>query len=240
MILFIYIYMISILIPIKFDSLDRRNNLEIVVSYIHKWFPGFRIALAEQKESLFYKTRLINETMPRIQTEYMAIWDCDVLLPRVQIIETIDKLNQGYETVYPYDGTFLNVGKEFHGGIRQSLSVDGIDPRLCQRGYGMVEVTKDRQSFGGCVFFRTEAFKRLGMMNEGFKGYGPEDAELGYRMMRISKFTRISGPLFHLDHVRKEDSVENHAWVDQNHNLFKKILDMDINQLKEFYGVKAL
>lgn len=245
----------TLIIPVRFDSQDRINNYLTVINFIKDDFPSFNILVCEHdKESklpqtsytklthklisssdmLFYKTKCINDAVKEITTKYFAIWDADILLKPDQILKTISLLREGYETVYPYDGTFLNVPKMYHQAIRFTNSVNSIYESQCIRGLGMPELTSDRQSFGGCVFFNKESFIKYGMANEKMISYGPEDAEIAYRFRLVSKYIRVNGPLYHLDHERTLNSTEEHTHASKNHEEFNKILKMDKNTLLEY------
>lgn len=248
----------TVIIPVRFDSQDRIRNFLTVLQFLKQDAPTIKVLVCEHDETikmpqealsfgldlkhlfiqskdlLFYKTRCINDAVKQTTTDWFAIWDSDVLLKPSQLNKTIEYLENGYETVYPYDGVFLNVPKHFHTAMRFTLSLDNVDIRSCQRGYGMVEVTPDRQSFGGCVFFNKAAFIKNGMANEYMVSYGPEDAEIGYRFRMLTKYIRVEGPLYHMDHVRNINSTEDHPLAQANHAEFRKILKLSKEELVEY------
>lgn len=247
----------TIIIPVRFDSQDRINNLKTVLKFLNKDFtvqiivcehdseqklpteildeyPNVLPIFIETKDELFYKTKCINDMVKIIKTPYFALYDADVLLRTDQILQTIAKLREGYETVYPYDGTFLNVPKFYVGKLNRSVDLNSVEEPACKKGLGMPEITKDRQSFGGCVFFNTKSFVENGMANEYMISYGPEDGEIAVRFRLLTKFIRINGPIFHLDHARLLNSTEDHKMAQNNHNEFNKVLAMTKDQLIEY------
>jgi hypothetical protein len=245
----------TFIIPVRFDSNDRIENVKLCTKYINHYYDTNIIIYESDKKSvfkeninlenisyifneteneLFYKTKCINDAVKSINTEYFCIYDADILLPINQINETIKLLNEGYETVYPYDGRFLNVPRFYYTNLINNLNTDVINQSACKLGLGMPELTPDRQSFGGCVFFNTESFKKYGMANEKMVSYGPEDCEIAFRFKLLSKFSRINGPLFHIDHVRFLNSNEDHKMVENNHHEFRKILRMNKEELTEY------
>lgn len=246
----------TFIIPVRIDSQDRINNLFTSVRYIQKHFNTNILIYEEDKDSklqnsihllgdakfifnksdnqLFYKTKCINNAVKIIETEYFCIYDTDIVLPSEQILETIKKLESGYETVYPYDGRFIMMPKKYTQQIYNNMTLVGINLSECKYGLGMKELSDDRQSFGGCVFFNKESFIRTGMANENIVSYGPEDAEIAYRFRLLTKFYRVFGPLYHMDHVRFINSDDNHPMTEHNHNEFKKIMNMSKNDLVEY------
>lgn len=246
----------TLVVPVRFDSNDRVNNVKLMIKYINTYFDTNificehdTVSIFEENfkevnllnvshyfiqsdDELFYKTKCINDTVKNIKTPYFSIYDADILLKPEQIIETINLLRTNvFETVYPYDGTFLNVPKYFYNNIYNNCDLRVIDISVCSKGLGMPELTPDRQSFGGCVFFNTESFKRYGMANEYIISYGPEDCEIAFRFRLLSKFSRVNGPLYHMDHIRKLNSNEDHKMVSNNHAEFRKVLNMTKDEL---------
>ncbi len=187
-------------------------------------------------DSLFYKTLCINDSFQFTDTPYIAIYDADVLLKLNQLELTMEKLrNEKYHVVYPYDGKFLDVPEHLIPNIINSLSVDHIDDSTCTIGLGMPEVSSDRQSFGGVVFFERTAFIKGGMANQNLISYGPEDVEFYVRFKKLGyNIIRIPGPVYHLHHSRGINSMETHSFVQRNHSMFKKIMELDDSTLKLF------
>jgi hypothetical protein len=183
---------------------------------------------------LFYKSKCINNVVKTIDTKYFSIYDADVVIPINQLLETKEKLESGCNCVYPYDGTFFNVPRTFYNDLFSTLNLDMLKGHNFSKGLGMQEITPDRQSFGGCVFFNTNKFKEYGMMNENIVCYGPEDIEVAVRFRTLEGLTRIEGPLYHIDHIRSPNSQENHQFVDKNHQEYQKVFKMDKNSLLEY------
>lgn len=247
----------TLIIPVRFDSVDRINNVRTVLNFIFKDFDTNIIIcehdssskipddflkyekvlpiFIETKDELFYKTKCINDMVKIIKTPYFAIYDADVLIPENQIVETINMLRERKaDCVYPYDGAFLNVPKYYVGQLNRKLTLSCIDINSCKKGLGMPEITPDRQSFGGCVFFNKETFIKCGMANENMVSYGPEDGEIAVRFRTLTTMVRVNGPIFHMEHVRNLNSTENHNMAQHNHEEFNKILKMNKDQLLEY------
>jgi hypothetical protein len=246
---------ITFIIPVRIDSSDRLRNLTTSVAYLKK-YTNTHIHIIEQdvkpkvpeelalsveytflmsNDPLFYKTLCINDAFKYTTTKYIGVYDADVLLKLNQLALLIKELKSGTSVVYPYDGTFLDVPEVLLEDVLSSLSVESVDDSKCSKGLGLPEITPDRQSFGGAVFFERSAFIKGGMANQHLVSYGPEDAEFYVRFRKLGyKIARIPGPVYHLHHSRGLNSQENHHMVQKNHSEFKKIVDMDANLLTFF------
>jgi hypothetical protein len=242
----------TIIIPIRIDTIQRLENLKLALKFIREYFDT-NIIICEQDETsklstkdentkhifvqsdgLFFKSKCINDVVKTIDTKYFSIYDADVIIPVNQLVETHEKLESGANCVYPYDGTFYNVPRDFYITLFDFLDLSVLEGHSFSKGLGMQEITPDRQSFGGCVFFNTVKFKEYGMMNENIMCYGPEDIEVAVRFRTLEGLTRIEGPLYHIDHIRSPNSQENHQYVEKNHQEYRKVFTMDKNSLLEY------
>lgn len=247
----------TLIIPVRFDNTDRFRNVAIVLNFISKYCnTNFLIAEQDDRskllasyfnvgrvrhlflqtnDPLFYKTRVVNQAVKRITTPYFAIYDADVLVHPEQYHATLELLrSKQADAVYPYDGRFLNVPVNNIPHILEKMDLHFIKENECTRGYGMPEVSPNRESVGGAVFYNRQKFIECGMANENIVSYGPEDAELAWRFSKLSILKRVDGPLFHLTHARGLNSGESHHLARANHAEFRKILSMDAKQLRDY------
>ena len=75
------------------------------------------------------------------------------------------------------------------------------------------------------------------MENENFKAYAPEDKERFYRFTTLDyNVGRIYDYVYHLEHVRGENSWFNNPHMTSNMQEWEKIQTMDKNQLLEYYS----
>ena len=248
----------TLIIPCRIDFPDRLRNLTTVVNYLQKHVDtnihivehdnelkvpeelatrdGVSYQFLKSLDPLFFKTLCINDGFKFTNTPYIAVYDTDVLLKIEQLEATMNELRSGKASViYPYDGTFLDVPESIIPGIISSLSVEEIDHSKCEQGFGRPEITPDRQSFGGCVFFERKAFIGSGGMNQRMISYSAEDLEVYIRCKKLGyTISRILGPIYHLHHQRGINSKEQHHMVAKNEAEFQKILNMDVGVLKLF------
>jgi len=138
----------------------------------------------------------------RSQTPYVGIWDADVIIPKEQILDSIDKLKQGIEIAYPYDGHFYDTS-----GVIRELYAQNRSIQFLLKNRDKMSLIYGNDMKGGAMFVNREAYIRAGMENEKFYGWGPEDFERYERWKILDlKIHRSKGPLFHLTHSRGSNS----------------------------------
>lgn len=190
----------TFIIPVRIDSMIRLENLLMSVDSIVRHFQT-RVLILEtssypneiipslikddmveytflmDKDPVFYKTKYLNILARQVDTSLICIWDADVILDHAQIVDAVEKLRTGtYDIVYPYNGDFLDTSdilrehywlhrdldflKKHQGKMNSLYTVEGV--------IGAV---------GGAVFAQTEQYRRAGMENEAFYGWGLEDGK---------------------------------------------------------------
>jgi hypothetical protein len=132
-------------IPVRLDSIVRLENLILTVESLLKNFDtnitvletanyqngfirkmlGNRIEyyFLEDTNAVFYRTKFLNVMTFRSHTPFVGIWDADVIVPKAQIIDSIEKLRQGFEIVYPYDGHFYDTSNVIRKLYAQSKRI---------------------------------------------------------------------------------------------------------------------
>jgi len=215
----------TFIIPVRMDSVVRLENLILSVQSLLRNFDthimvleaasytngliqkilGNRIAylFLEDKDAVFYKTKYLNIMTRQVSTPFIGIWDADVIIPKEQIMDSIDKLRQGVDIAYPYDGHFYDTSF-----VIRELYIQHNSIQLLVRNKDKMGLIYGDKMTGGAVFVNREAYIRTGMMNEKFYGWGPEDFELYDRLKILGlNVHRSEGPLFHLTHSRGSNSA---------------------------------
>lgn len=239
---------LTILIALKVDSQDRLNNLDITMDYLQSNL-NTNIVICEQdttpklkdrynckyifKETneFFNRQRGVNLAAKAADTPVVAHYDADILLTSNQIKKATEVILNGKATVvYPFDGNFYDVPKKYHNLIKEAKSTSVVDLNECTRFH--------TGSVGGAVFFNTDTFWKCGGANENFKGLGYEDNEIFFRFKKLGcEFARISGPLYHLNHVRLETSYNHNPHLESNRLELHRIGELSNEQLlKEIEG----
>lgn len=234
---------VTFMIPIRVDSLVRLENLILTTRFLSEHFNCHIIVLeadtcnngiirkmlgkrveyyfVEDDDSVFYRTRYINSMTEKVKTPFLCIWDADVVVPVLQIAEAVEKMRtEGFEVALPYDGRALDTSVSIRNLFMQSRRI-GVLQRQRNK---MNPLHKNLTLRGGAVFVNTDAYKKAGMDNLSFYGWGSEDFDryerwtiLGYRIYIVI------GVLFHLTHPRGENSTfsRKNQVVDSETALFK-------------------
>ena len=228
----------TFIIPVRTDSVVRLENLVLSIQSLLKNFDthimvlevasytngiiqkilGKKIAYSfmEDRDSVFYKTKYLNIMTRRACTPFIGIWDADVIIPKEQIMDAIEKLRQGFDVAYPYDGHFYDTSFVIRELYTQNQSI-----RFLLRNKDKMGLIYGEKMIGGAVFVNKESFIKAGMMSEKFYGWGPEDFELYERLKILDlKIHRSEGPLFHLTHSRGSNS--GFRSMEQNKNTNKE------------------
>lgn len=155
-------------------------------------------------DDILYRTKYINNMIRSITTEYVAVWDVDVIIPYEQLFESVRKLREGQaDIVYPYRSEFLDVPETLRILYLDNRSVDFLntEKNKMRKMYGDNPV-------GGAFICRVSAYYEIGLESEDYYGWGREDGDRYYRW-QSSKYLmeRIEGQLFHLNHPRGKNST---------------------------------
>ena len=122
---------VTFTIPVHYDHPDRKKNLDLSLCMLLKSFET-NVIVAEQgtkhfeyvsqwakyvhyDNQHFHRTKMLNDMAKQAGTPYVVNWDCDVIIPPMQVYLMAEALRGGADFVYPYDGTFarMNRGKLF-------------------------------------------------------------------------------------------------------------------------------
>jgi predicted glycosyltransferase involved in capsule biosynthesis len=249
---------LTFIIPVKIDSPDRARNLRTVLKYLLQ-NTNAQIRLIEQNSNTalmimteirdtqqrlsyqqvsdqkpnFHRTRYINLAAKSITTDYLAVYDADVLLHPHQYDDAIDLLRDGYDMIYPYNGYFYEINQPDQLAlITNTLDLGAIEKNQC----GVYPGPGQPLSVGAAICFRREAFFKGGMENEHFVAWGPEDQEIFHRFTVLGfKIDRVqTDGVYHLQHSRTLDSSENHGFIRNNRAEFARVKHMDEERLRAY------
>jgi len=233
---------LTFLIPVKIDSDDRLSNLDIIVSYLQENFNSEIIVCEQDTEPKlkdrynckyiyipmgqnFNKSKSINTAAKAASTPVIAVYDADTLLTVNQITKSTKIiLDNQADVIYPYDGRFYDVPKNYHQAIKENkdLSIINLDDcKLFNKG-----------SVGGAVFYNKEIFLKFGGANQKFEGWGYEDNELFVRFTKVgARVARVTKPLLHLTHERVKPAFYNPLLEEKNRLVMELINYMSPAQI---------
>lgn len=229
-------------IPVHHDHEDRRINLLRILYYLNDNFNS-NIIVGEQgseefrnlpfeykymyfdKMGEFHRTKMLNDMSKECDSTIIVNYDADVIIPVIQLLQAVKLLRRGIKCVFPYDGRFARIHKNMQSEDISNMNPDNmLGSRKC-----------DPVSVGGCIMFRKEAFVELGMENEYFISYGPEDTERVVRIEKLGvKIKRIKGVLYHYDHYVGPNSSGRNPHFGANNSELDKIQKMDKKELKNY------
>lgn len=241
---------VTFVIPVRIDSSERRENLDVVLDQLSKRKRSQIILLEADSESkykvpgnytnvtyrfvkddnpIFYRTKYLNELLKEANTSIVGIWDTDVIVPNDQIDYSIANIQDGKAVMsIPYDGHCYYCSMEDSFVFRENRLIDFLKEKEHSECY--------IYSVGGAFLVHKDYYLKAGGDNEHFYGWGMEDTERVKRMEILElPVSRARGVLFHLFHYRNENSrFYNLRLEEESRKEFLKICSMSKDQLKDY------
>lgn len=250
---------VTFTIPVLYDHSDRQANLNLSVCLLQRDFDtnvmvceqgGDRFKYSEQwavymqdSSTVFHRTKMLNDMALAATTPIIVNWDCDVIIPPMQVLIGVMAIRgatytvelplwpyDGADMVFPYDGRFARMPRDtWFKEIEKRLDIGTVgNTEFKNRVHG-------HNSVGGAVMFNRQSFIEGGMENEKMISFGPEDCERHDRFKMLGyKIERIAGSLFHIDHFCGPNSSTRNPYFKANHDEIKKIRKMSKEQLREY------
>jgi predicted glycosyltransferase involved in capsule biosynthesis len=232
---------VTFTIPIRIDSEERLENLKLVINYLTTHFDTNIMVQENDVEPkvqnivddytfiqdtniFFYRTRILNQMCRRVTTPIIVNYDCDVLFPTDNYAISAEVIRSDQvDGVYPYDGLFLDIGRHYMEQLKaanfSNIQGDVLNPK----------------SVGGCIFWNREAYIKGGMENERFISWGTEDVERHERFLKLGyRVARLTGPLYHIHHLRIPINHKNNPFQSHNDSELKKVMEMSKEELQEY------
>lgn len=215
----------TFVIPIRVDCVERLENISMVLDYLTSIFSTNIIILEADKirsgiieevikgraqyifiedtNTVFYRTRYLNILAGMVVTDYIAVWDSDVIVHPYQLNSAVNGLRKNdHDFVFPYDGNFLDIGVNHRTQFFQNRNIDYL---IDNRDEMLLPYTST--ACGGGFVARLSDYLECGGENENFYGWGQEDGERVERWKILGKkVRRTQGPMFHLYHPRGRNS----------------------------------
>lgn len=243
---------VTFTIPVFYDSNDRRENVELCVGQLLESFDT-NIIIGEQglhkrfeylqsivqyrhfhEMTHFHRTKMLNDMARDSKTPYVANWDGDIIVPPLQIVESLRMLKEEKkDMVYPYDGRFARVPRKEWVPVMKAHNDPGMFGNTFFKGMG-----SGPYSVGGAVMWNVDSFIEGGMENEYMISYAPEDSERYMRFQKLGfKIERVKGILYHIDHVITQNSSIQHAFYRSNVQEYDKERKMSEEELRQYVSV---
>lgn len=241
---------VTFTVPVHYDHSDRLENFMLSLSVLDKCFdtnfivceqgshqfndklPLENFRYIQPDSHLFHRTAFLNWMAKISETSIVVNYDCDVLIPPMQIFEAVTKIRNGEaDFVYPYDGRFARVPRVPWLRKIQNYMDIGFFSGIHFRGME-ANATK---SLGGCVICNKGKFFEAGGENENYISYGNEDVERNHRWRLLGyRVERIEGVLYHLDHYISANSSTTHPNFIDNAKEWNKIRKMSPDELRNY------
>lgn len=252
----------TFIIPIRIESTDRLRNVITIVAFLLENFDT-NIIIKEvdnqsnfKNEALpilndildievnvnhiferssdesFHRQKILNEMIFEANTEIVVNYDCDVLLPFESYHEAyLSILHHTHDIIYPYgQGAYqyqVHATDEIVSSFLQTKNFD----------YLKKHSTVYTSDFGWVQFFNRQVYIDGGMENENFVAYAPEDKERFYRFSALGyNIGRINDYVYHLEHLRGQNSWINNPYMEQNNAIWRMIQNMNSSELKQYYS----
>lgn len=215
----------TFLFPVRIDTKERAENLDTVIHFISNYFETSFIVVEGDSEKkveankqpsviryefrqdsnlFFHKTKYINHLIRLAETEFVAVWDTDVLTAPAQILNSASVIRKGEAGMsLPYDGRVFVCDNSLSTFFRSHPDLE-----ILQRLSPSLPLMYGYHSTGGAFLINRRDYLASGGENENFYGWGPEDVDRVKRMEVLGSPVHFSdGPMFHLWHPRGITSV---------------------------------
>lgn len=236
---------VTFTIPVFYDHPDRKQNLDLSVCLLQHVFDTNIIVMENNSKGLqhigeytdywqseypvFHRTKMLNDMAKIATTPIIVNWDCDVVIPPMQIWKAVQAIRNGADMVFPYDGRFARLPRQvWYKNLCHWLDI-GIIGNTQFNGMGSND---NHNSVGGAVLWNRESYSKAGGENENFISFGAEDQE---RVVRAEKLglaiERIKGFLYHINHWVGVNSTTSNPYFIPNRMEFERVKDMSKEEL---------
>ena len=199
------------------------------VANVNKLVHLFQVS---EPESLFHRTKYINDLFMETTSKVVWHYDIDVLFPESTYTSTYNAIaKQGYDFMYPFGcGVYQNAVK-YSDELCTKFLLSGFDLDLLKE-----ESFRLASTVGFSQVFNRDSYIEFGMMNENFMSWGCEDCELYYRMMELGyKVGRVNDDVYHLEHSRTFNSHYHNPHFQSNNRLWEWFRYQGKESILEYY-----
>ena len=243
----------TFIIPIRVDTVVRLENLLLNVEHLQERLQTHIMVLeaapynngiiqnilkdkitykfVEDKDPVYHKTKYVNQMALDVKTEFLGIWDVDVIVAHEKILDAVQHLRQNLcDIAYPFDGDCYDTSDLLrkHYIVHHDLEFLKANCGKMQLMYNVEGVIG---AVGGAVFVKTNKFLFSGMDNEMFYGWGLEDGERHYRWLCFNfEIYRSKGCIFHLTHTRESNWLSSSK---SHHQKSRHYINEIVNYSKE-------
>lgn len=239
---------VTFTIPVFYDHPDRKQNLDLSVCLIQHYFDT-NIIVQENKSAglshigeytdywtsdhpVFHRTKMLNEMAENATTDIIVNWDCDIILPPLQIWKAVQAIRRGADMVFPYDGRFARMPRlVWYKDLCHWLDI-GI---IGDTKFNGMNSNDNLNSVGGAVLWNKASYFAAGGENENFISFGAEDQERVVRAEKLGlNIERVKGCLYHLNHWVGVNSTTSNPYFMKNREEFERVKEMSKEELQKY------
>ncbi len=235
--------MISFIIAYKQDTAERAVNLEYCKKYYQQLVPGCEIVIKESADNNFNKCKLYNKGALEAKHNVLCFLDSDVFVSKHSIHKSI-KLADKDNVIIGYNGVAIYLSYKSKSMLTDNLTYQNMIDILPEN-YIPSRLEKNEmfevgnlKAVGGCLIMSRDCFKDVNGFNPNFIDWGYEDNEIVTRCHKLKKnviLTNTKDPyLFHLPHHDVEEDKSLHKFYNSNHHEYKKVCNMNYNDLQKY------
>jgi len=191
---------------------------------------------SDPDDPVFYRMRYLNEMLHMCDTDVVANYDCDVLMPIQTYLDAQMMIRElDFDVIYPYGhGPWQKKIYATDKMVSEFLSDD------CEFSHLERKSEIDNAESGHVQFFKRSAYIEGGMENENFRGSSPEDKERLHRFQKLGyKVGRIENWIYHLEHSRGNNSwpisFHGNPHMQDNIALWRYLHDLSEDELRLYY-----
>ena len=182
-------------------------------------------------DSLFHKTRILNDLIVMAKTSVVCSHDVDAIYPVTSHQDAYRLIKQDQaDVVYPYGcGVYqyqVDYPMEvFHAFLDSGFNMEVIQPH-CRT---------ESSTIGWTQFYDRAKVIKGGLWNENFLSWGAEDCEFYYRFNALGyRVARIPDWIWHFEHSRTHNSHYHNPKFMDNHNLWQWLREQNQDTLVKY------
>lgn len=249
--------MLSIVIPFKYDSENRLENILELSGYIKKnWIfdnlfivemdespkiigllPSWcdYIFVKEKQNEVWSRSKRINMAIPMIKSPILMILDSDVVVDWDHVNYIINKIkNNELDAATPFENLYHMSRSVVLNEMRKNkIEINSFIKR------NEKDISRIFKVNGACFITKTSVFKHIRGMNELFLGWGLEDDELIERYNKLGfKYGRSNGSAIHINHERTVSCSPDPNYFFGSITEKNRIKLMSKTEILNYYGIK--
>lgn len=221
------------------ESVFEKRALPQIQEYCDGDIANIMHIFEQSDDPLFLREKILNEMLVMTQTNVIANYDCDMILPIDTYVEAYEKIKEGKsDMVYPY-----GEGQGYLSKVNTSDTI--VSDFLNDENYDLWILKKssvpDNAGYGWIQFLNRDVYFEGGMENENFMGSAPDDYERHHRFKTLGyRVDRINSEVFHLEHSRGMNSypqsMSQHPYWQHNWDLWCYLEKCNKEELLEYYS----